>query len=299
MAYKDNLPLKVSLHGMSARMHKMMESYFTLVCSDIAMLATDDEAQAEIVDVDSPQANNLLKQRLEKRPSKPIIVISLYEVSSTEVIYVKKPLVVPVFIHALLTAQEMIQNKKSLKKPITGKMLADTTTSKTRSKPRKTSVPDTQSKVNKKKNVDKLSSARKVKADKKKIAKEASKLLQQITKVDENADLESIAKSQRKAVRYMFEGIEGILKIKSLLGQTNLAVKVLDISSKGAQIQCNEPLKLHAKVALILEFPPEKDFKISARIIRVNKYKYGLLFEKNHHNLIDYLVNSVYPYNLV
>lgn len=287
MKNKDPFPLKLSLHGMNERMQKIMESYLTLLCSDVATLVDDKEAQAEIIYADSPQGNNLLKERLAKRPSKPIIVISSNVVSSTEVVYVKKPLVVSDFIHALLTVKHMIQSNKALKKSIDDIRLADK--SKT-VKPVKVSTP---SKTKEKDNLDRLSVAQKVRLDQNKIAEEATKLLNQITMIDNISNVGELSKNRRETVRYIFEGVEGSLEIKSLLGRNHVSIQVLDISSKGANIQCNEQIKLNTKALLKLHFTPQQDFKISARVIRSkDKKSYGLIFENYHHELIDFLINS-------
>ncbi len=284
-------PLKVSLHGMSERMQKMMENYLVLVCSDVARLAHAEEALAEIVDVDSPQGNNLLKERLANRPSKPIIVLSINEVTSTDVIYVKKPIVVPVFVHALMTVNDMIQSKKVLKKTIPNKTLIDAA----EPKPEKSNKGSSRS--SSKQNNKRLSAKRKVRSEKKKISKEANKLLNQITKIDESFNIDSSPKNQRETVRYIFDGIVGTLKIKKLLGRSE-TVKVLDLSSKGAHIGCDSVLKLQANVVLNLQLTPEQGFRINAKVIRGGNNSYGLLFEKHQHDLIDFLIDSAHPYNL-
>ncbi len=295
MKSKDPFPLKISLHGMSNRTQKMMESYLTLVCGDIATLVKDEDAEAEIIDIDSPQANNLLKKRLAQRPSKPIIAISLYEVSSTEVIFVKKPLVVSIFIHALLTVKHQIQSNHALKKSIDHNKLTGKSVSIIK-KPSKLNSP---SKTKTKGNLDRLSASRKAKADKKKIAQEATKLLNQITMIDAISNTKDVANNRRKTVRYIFEGIEGNLELKSLIGRSSVAIQIFDISSKGANVQCNEQLKLRTKAVLKLQFSSEQNFTISTRVIRKNKNSYALAFEKQHHELIDFLLNSTNPFNIV
>lgn len=295
MKSKDPSPLKISLHGMSDRSQKMMASYLRLVCGDIATLVADEEAEAEIIDVDCPEANNLLKKRLAQRPSKPIIAISLHEVSSTEVIFVKKPLVVSIFIHALLTVKHMIQSNTALKKTIDHNRL----TGKSASKTIKPTRQNTQSKTKKMGNLDRLSATRKAKADKKKIAQEATKLLNQITMIDNISNTKDVSNNRRKTVRYIFEGVEGNLELKSLIGRSSVAIQIFDISSKGANVLCNQQLKLRTKAALTLQFSSEQNFTIGTRVIRKNKNSYALAFEKHHHELIDFLVDSTNPYNIV
>lgn len=93
--------LKVSLHGMNDRMQTMMASYFELNCNGIACVVEESEADAEIVDVDLSDSKNILQERLAQQPVKPIIAISLYDVSSSAAIYVKKPIKVHNLVNAI------------------------------------------------------------------------------------------------------------------------------------------------------------------------------------------------------
>ena len=116
MKSKDLQPLKVSLHGMNERMHKMMVHYLKLPCRGIAIAVDDDQAHAEIVDVDLSPSESLLEERLAQQPTKPIIALSLNEISLSGVIYVKKPIEVPDVLAAFAVAKNVILGKTSLEK---------------------------------------------------------------------------------------------------------------------------------------------------------------------------------------
>ena len=121
MKSKDLKQLKISLHGMDNRMRKMMDSYFKLSCKGAAIVVDEDEAHAEIVDVDLSLSKSLLEERLAQHPSKPIIALSLNEISTSGAIYVKKPIEVTDVLVAFGVAKDIILGKTYLKttdKPI-------------------------------------------------------------------------------------------------------------------------------------------------------------------------------------
>ncbi len=104
--------LKVSLHGMSKRMQKMMASYLELSCKGIARVVGEDKSQIELIDLDEINSKAVLKERLEQQPLKPIIVLSLQEVSIENTIFVKKPIDIPHVIAALHAAKILLQNNQ-------------------------------------------------------------------------------------------------------------------------------------------------------------------------------------------
>jgi hypothetical protein len=106
--------LKVSLHGMNDRMQKMMASYLELSCKGIACVVDEDESQIELVDLDEVNSKLVLKERLEQQPLKPIIVLSLQEVSIENTIFVKKPIDIPHVIAALHAAKILLQNSQPI-----------------------------------------------------------------------------------------------------------------------------------------------------------------------------------------
>ena len=66
---------------------KMMVSYLELNCKRIALVVEDSESQAEIIDIDLANSKSLLEERLAQQPPKPIIVLSLNEISNDNVFF--------------------------------------------------------------------------------------------------------------------------------------------------------------------------------------------------------------------
>jgi hypothetical protein len=98
-----------------------MGSYLKLSCKGAAIVVDDDEAHAEIVDIDLSLSKSLLEERLAQHPSKPIIALSLNEISTSGAIYVKKPIEVTDVLVAFGVAKDIILGKTCLKttdKPI-------------------------------------------------------------------------------------------------------------------------------------------------------------------------------------
>ncbi len=107
--------LKVSLHGMNSRAYKMMVSYLELSCKALAYVVIESESQAEIVDIDSAHSKSLLEKRLAQQPPKPIIVLSVQEVLSDDVIYIKKPIDIPHIVDAIKAVRKKIKKQNKLK----------------------------------------------------------------------------------------------------------------------------------------------------------------------------------------
>jgi len=116
--YKIPGPLKVSLHGMNNYMQKMIINYLEITCQGIAHVVDENEAQAEIIDLDSVNSKSLLKERLAQQPTKPMIALSLQEISIESVIFVKKPIETPNLINAIKKAKESANLNKTNKAPV-------------------------------------------------------------------------------------------------------------------------------------------------------------------------------------
>lgn len=108
------------------------------------------------------------------------------------------------------------------------------------------------------------------------------------------SDIENTT-NQRIAVRYVRTDISVSLSPLGLFSFSKyLPVKLLDISSKGAAIECKKKLPLKKKIILDLLFEDNKSFSISAKIIHraENKIQYGLKFDQFNNELGDYLLSS-------
>ena len=99
----------------------------------------------------------------------------------------------------------------------------------------------------------------------------------------------------RIAVRYIRTDITTSLTKPGLLSfLKEIPVKVLDIRSKGAAIECEKKLGIKRKIIIELVFKDNHSFILHAKIIHKikNKKQYGLKFDKFNHELGDYLLST-------
>ena len=99
----------------------------------------------------------------------------------------------------------------------------------------------------------------------------------------------------RIAVRYIRTDITTLLTKPGWLSfSKDIPVKLLDISSKGAAIECEKKLGIKRKIILKLVFKDSHSFILHAKIIHKikNKKQYGLKFDKFNHELGDYLLST-------
>ncbi|HFD13319.1 MAG TPA: hypothetical protein ENJ32_12765 [Crenotrichaceae bacterium] len=136
--------------------------------------------------------------------------------------------------------------------------------------------------------------------DQNKIAEEAAILLNQIATADNLHDVDSASVNRRKAIRYTFEGIEFSLKLRGLTGRwVRIPIKVVNISGRGALVECNKQLRLRPKVVLKFQYSARKSFNLSAKITRKeDENLYSLAFEKRYHGLIDVLMSIADSYDI-
>lgn len=102
--------------------------------------------------------------------------------------------------------------------------------------------------------------------------------------------------NQRIAVRYIRTDISASVFTPGFLNfsKKHTAVELLDISSKGAAIECEKKLRIKKRIILELIFTDNHKFVIRAKIIHqaINKKQYGLKFDRFNHDLGDYLLSS-------
>lgn len=117
----------------------------------------------------------------------------------------------------------------------------------------------------------------------------------------DNSDIFSMSLSaeelnnKRAAIRYIRTDISLTVCVLGLFSLSRyIPVKLLDISSKGAAIQCKKSIPLKKKIALNLLFDDNSSFTIPAKIIheKTNKNTYGVQFEKFNNELGDFLLSS-------
>jgi len=110
---KDNRksPLKIALHGMDGRTYKMMVMYLQGPCKGAAIVVEDLNADIDMIDADSVKAKTLIEQRLTES-TRPIIALSLQELTFENILYVKKPVKTDDLLFALNEAGAMLSAKK-------------------------------------------------------------------------------------------------------------------------------------------------------------------------------------------
>lgn len=111
MKDKSKSPLKVALHGMDGRTNKMMVMYLQGPCKGAAAVVEDLNAEVDIIDADSLEAKTLLERKLAES-AKPIIALSLQELTIENILYVKKPFKVDDMLFALSEAAAILSAKK-------------------------------------------------------------------------------------------------------------------------------------------------------------------------------------------
>lgn len=313
--------LKVSLHGMNDRMQAMMASYLELNCKGIACVVDELDAEVEIVDIDLSRSKNILQQRQEQQPAKPIIVISLYDDVSDLVIYVKKPIETNELVNALNKAKEAVLTGKTVFKeknetvdntkeelPVlvrkqsrkTQKIVSsrDETADQEEAdvvKPYK-SKSDLVTEMDEVRELIDVLGAEPV--NEIRYYPDVDKFLKEFNDFNRNQILKSKAlekeKNRRDTVRYVFQAVDGCVKKHSLLGfDQRLPISIEAVSSNGALIKMEKKLKLKGNVTLEIQLDSQKIFIIPAKVIRKNSSKtYGLAFSDYQHKLTEYLIDS-------
>ena len=264
---KAQQSLKVSLHGMNSRMQAMMASYLELNCNRIANVVDDAEAEAEIVDVDLSGSTNILEERLAQQPSKPIIVLSLYDDSSNlrGVVYVKKPVKVDELIKAINkvkngNALEVVAKNSDDSMPELAELLKKNRQEKlkqiekNKDKPSVNNVVETE-----KKRIDSNNNLGKTKNKNQPLTEKDAEVLRETKDIvsinstrprpeidkflrefnysiqkkdpnkkrDKKINLHPSINNRRNTVRYVFQAITGCLKKNSLLGGLSSSLPVI------------------------------------------------------------------------
>lgn len=312
--------LKVSLHGMNDRMQIMMASYLELNCKGIACVVDELDAEVEIVDVDLSHSKNILQQRLEQQPAKPIIVISLYDDISDLAIYVKKPIETNELVNALnkakravlagktaLKVRGVVDNSKaelpvlvSKQSSKTQKIVEFRTETITQedvglAKPYK-SKRDLVTEMDEARELIDVSEAEPINEIRN--YPEVDKFLKEFNDSSHNKILKPQVlekeKNRRDTVRYVFQAVDGCVKKHSLLGfDQRLPISIETVSSNGALIKMEKKLKLKGNVTLEIQLDSQKIFIIPAKVIRKNSSQtYGLAFSDYQHKLTEYLIDS-------
>lgn len=104
--------------------------------------------------------------------------------------------------------------------------------------------------------------------------------------------------NQRAAIRYIRSDISVSISKPGLFNLTKfIPVTLLDISSKGATIECNLKIAVNKAVIIYLLFTDNTNFTINATVMHLSynantKNKYGLKFSRMSNALGDFLLSS-------
>lgn len=116
MKSKEKKPIQVALYGMDERTYKTMVMFLQgPPCKGIAVVVDEQNAEIDIIDADYIKARDVLDERQSKTPERPIILLSLQELSLEGTIYVKKPVQSPDLIAALKQGNEILHEGKQKK----------------------------------------------------------------------------------------------------------------------------------------------------------------------------------------
>lgn len=315
--------LKVSLHGMSDRMKTMTTSYLELNCNGLACVVDDNEAEAEIIDVDLSNSSSILQQRLEQQPAKPIIALSLYnEVSEVSgvTVYVKKPIEKIDLVGALNKVRIVLAGdvKRNKEKSSEDALKQDrvSSTVEVRSEIKNKVQPKTKEsiKLNKvhqrdlvtERGIEKESDEALIFDPEKNERQypDVDKFLKEFNGSDNKIKQNSLPlkkeKNQRGTVRYEFQAIKGCVKKKSFWGGVkDLPVSIETVSSSGALIKTKNKRNLKGSVVLEIQLDSQKVFIIPAKISRKrNSRTYGVTFLNYQHKLTEYLIDSGHSFSI-
>ncbi|MFK5948163.1 MAG: hypothetical protein QM500_05275, partial [Methylococcales bacterium] len=105
MKNKKLIPLKLALYGMDNRAYKTMCMYLKGPCKGIASVVDESEAEIDLLDADHIKAKDLLDELKARVPNRPLIILSLEELSIKGAIYVKKPVETLTLVAALKQAK--------------------------------------------------------------------------------------------------------------------------------------------------------------------------------------------------
>jgi len=103
-------PIPVAALGMEKRTYRSLDMYFQSVEQKNYILVDEENAAISIIDMDGFKAKGLLHQHKTNFPGRPVILIALNEIPSTEDIYIQKPIKVSTLIAALHTAQKRVRS---------------------------------------------------------------------------------------------------------------------------------------------------------------------------------------------
>ncbi len=116
MRGKNEKPIRVALYGMDGRTLKTMVMYLQGPCRGIAVVVDELDAEVDVIDADFTNVNDLVAERQSKAPNRPILILSLKELSIEGTIFVKKPVQATALVAGLKEASALKLKSELTKK---------------------------------------------------------------------------------------------------------------------------------------------------------------------------------------
>ena len=109
MSNINKRPLQIALHGMDDRATKMLAMYFKGLCNGAAVLAPNrEDADVDMFDADVLPSKKILDTYLKEHLIRPVIALSVEEISQKGVFYIRKPVSVDDMLRVIAEAKKVI-----------------------------------------------------------------------------------------------------------------------------------------------------------------------------------------------
>lgn len=109
MSNINKRPLQIALHGMDDRATKMLAMYFQGLCNGAAVLVPNrEDADVDMFDADVLSSKKILETYLKEHLIRPVIALSVQEITQKGVFYIKKPVSVDEMLRVIAEAKKLI-----------------------------------------------------------------------------------------------------------------------------------------------------------------------------------------------
>ncbi len=125
MSPTEQLPLRVSVKGVTNNMLNMLQYFFGNSRNSNCEIVNHELAELTIIDLDGAEGRRLVDEYQEKSPEHPLIILSLHNIEVENAILVPKPLKPEQLIKALDTLKQKIQSSKQLEEAVGKRDVSD------------------------------------------------------------------------------------------------------------------------------------------------------------------------------
>ncbi|MDT8406765.1 MAG: PilZ domain-containing protein [Methylococcales bacterium] len=108
-------------------------------------------------------------------------------------------------------------------------------------------------------------------------------------------DFDQVDNSQRRSVRYIREDLECQVLTQTWYFKTlKFTAKLLDISSRGALLDCPDLPAKTKKLVVRVRFPDQQEFLIQAHVIRFTEppHQLAVKFDRQEDDFADHLLET-------